>query len=76
MLEFKTNIEIELMDEEDKPVGNEEYIIYLTNGEVRKGKLDGSGYKKEEKIPPCHHSIRFPCLNNIRRENMPWPGRP
>ena len=60
LLDYKDWIEIELKDEEDNPIADEEYILYLSNGEVRKGKLDGNGYKKEEKIPPGDCNVKFP----------------
>jgi len=60
LLEYKDWIEIELKDKDDNPIANEEYILYLQNGEVRKGKLDSNGYRKEEKVPPGKYSIYFP----------------
>jgi len=62
LLSYKDWIEIELKDEEDKPVANEVYILYLSNGEIRKGKLDGNGYFREEKIPPGKCDVKFPNL--------------
>lgn len=62
LLGYKDYIEIELRDENNKPIANQDYILYLSNGEVRKGKLDGNGYKKEEKIPPGKFDIKFPNL--------------
>lgn len=55
-------IEIELKDDEGNPRANEEYILYLPNGKVEEGKLDGNGYKKIEKIPAGSYSIKFPNL--------------
>jgi hypothetical protein len=60
LLEYKDWIEIELRDAEDKPLQNEDYILYLPDGEVRKGKLDNKGHKKEGKIPPGECDVRFP----------------
>jgi hypothetical protein len=65
LLEFRDCIEIELKDEEDDPVPNEDYILYLSNGEVRKGQLDGNGFKKEENIPPGECSVRFPKRSHV-----------
>ena len=65
LLEFKDWIEVELRDEEDNPIPDEEYILYLPNGEVRKGKLDGNGFKKEEKVPQGRCKVRFPDLSDI-----------
>jgi uncharacterized Zn-binding protein involved in type VI secretion len=61
-------IEIELKDEEGKAIADEEYVIYLPNGEVRKGKLDGNGYKKEEKVPKGNYSVMFPNLARFKND--------
>ena len=42
-----------LKDEEGKGFADEEYLLYLSNGEIRRGRLDRNGYKKEEKLPPA-----------------------
>jgi len=65
LLEYEDWIEIELRDEDGQPIANEEYVLFLASGEVRKGKLDQKGYKKEEKIPPqgCH--IKFPKAGEV-----------
>ncbi len=60
LLSVKDYIEIELRDAEDNPVAEQEYILYLSNGEVREGKLDKNGYAKEEKIPPGKCHVKFP----------------
>ncbi len=65
LLTYKDYIEIELKDNDNNAVANEEYILYLSDGEVRKGKLDGNGYKKEEKIPPGQCDIKFPKLLDV-----------
>ena len=62
ILEYKDWIEIELKDQDDKPVANEEYMIYLKNGETRKGRLDADGISREENVPPGHYSVEFPNL--------------
>lgn len=67
-LSYKDYIEIQLKDEKDKPMGGEEYILYLPDGEVRKGKLDRDGYKKEEKIPPGLCQIKFPNLTDVKSQ--------
>lgn len=64
---YRDWIEIELKDKDGKPKGNEEYIMYLSNGEIRKGKLDNNGYKKEEKVPPVQHRIEFPNVETSVR---------
>jgi hypothetical protein len=62
ILEYKDWIEIELKDQDDKPVANEEYMLYLKNGEARKGRLDANGYSREKDVPPGHYSVEFPNL--------------
>jgi uncharacterized Zn-binding protein involved in type VI secretion len=64
---YRDWIEIELKDKDGKPRGNEEYIMYLSNGEIRKGKLDGNGYKREEKVPPVQHRVEFPNVETSVR---------
>ncbi len=65
LLEYKDSIEFELKDQNDTGIGNEEYILYLSDGSIRKGKLDGKGYAKEEKIRPGRYVVKFSALPNI-----------
>ncbi|MGA1870936.1 MAG: hypothetical protein ACMUJM_20560 [bacterium] len=67
LLYYKDYIEIELMDEDEHPLAYEEYILYFSDGSVRKGKLDGKGYKKEENCPPGYYQILFPHLPYVVR---------
>ena len=62
MLYNEDFIEIELKDDEGNAKGNEEFILFLPNGKVEYGKLDGNGYKKVEKIPAGKYSLQFPNL--------------
>lgn len=62
LLGYKDWLEIELKDEEDNPLANAEYVLYLPNGVVKKEKLDSNGYKKIEKIPPGPCNIKFEKL--------------
>lgn len=62
MLYIEDFIEIELKDDEGNAKANEEFILFLSNGKVEQGKLDGNGYKKIEKIPAGKYSIKFPNL--------------
>jgi uncharacterized Zn-binding protein involved in type VI secretion len=59
ILDYKDYVEIELRDDEDKPVKGAKYTLRLSSGEVRQGTLNNDGYGKEEKIPPgrCHVSF-------------------
>lgn len=66
LLEYKDWIEIELKDENGNPMAEEEYILRLTNGEIRNGKLDKNGYKKEENIPPTTCKVEFVNIPEVR----------
>jgi uncharacterized Zn-binding protein involved in type VI secretion len=59
-------IEIELKDDEDNPLADEEYIVFTPSGEIRTGKLNGSGYVKEEKISGGVCSVKFPKLPKFK----------
>jgi len=54
---------VELKDEDDNVMSDEEFIVFISNGEIRKGKLDKNGYKKIEKLPPRPWQIIFPNIN-------------
>lgn len=67
LLGFQDWLEIELKDEKGNPIANEDYIFYLSNGEIRKGKLDSKGKKREEKVPPVSHRVGFPNQPNVTK---------
>jgi hypothetical protein len=52
------------VDEDKNPIKDERVNIVLPTGEVREEKLDGSGKKKVEKIPPGKYTVKFPDLFN------------
>jgi uncharacterized Zn-binding protein involved in type VI secretion len=58
-------VEIEVCDEGGQPLGNEEYIIYSSSGEVRRGQLDGNGYAREDNLPAGSCSVHLPNLPEI-----------
>ncbi len=62
LLEYRDYVEIQLQDDEGNGIGDQDYVLYLPNGEVREGTLDGSGYKREENVSPGVYSVRFPNL--------------
>jgi len=66
LLEYRDYIEIEAVDEDGDPMADVEYVLYLPNGALRTGTLDGSGCLREENIPPGLCSIRFPNLPAFR----------
>lgn len=59
LLEFKDWIEIELTDPFGNPFAGEEYVVYLPDGQERRGKLDDQGFAREEDIPPGPCEIEF-----------------
>jgi hypothetical protein len=48
-------------------MAGEDYVVYLSNGEVRQGKLDSNGYMKEENIPPVFVHVAFPGYRDVRK---------
>jgi len=67
LLGYKDWIAIELEDWKGKKIPNEDYILYLPDGSIRKGRLDQNGYKKEEKIPPGKCGLVFPNRSSVIR---------
>ncbi|MCL4221617.1 MAG: hypothetical protein KJZ65_09615 [Phycisphaerales bacterium] len=56
-------IEIELVDESDKPVAGAQYEVTLSDGRVASGMLNGEGWARLEGIPPGTCRICFPKLD-------------
>jgi len=52
LLIFKDYVELELKDDDGKPVGNVKYTVFLPNGGVKEGYLNKDGYAKEDDLPP------------------------
>ena len=69
LLRYRDWIGIELVDEEGEPIADEAYVLYFTNGEVRRGQLDGNGQAREENIPPAAHEVRFPNYHSVIRND-------
>lgn len=67
LLKYKDHIEIELRNEEGNHIGNEQYVVYLSNGNVRKGTLDESGQAKVKNVPPVTADVRFPAVGEVER---------
>ena len=66
LLKFKDYIELKLKDQDGNPLGNKNYRLTLSTGEVRNGTLDGQGHAKEENIPPGKVKIIY----NVRGEEQ------
>lgn len=58
-------IEVQVTDEDGNPLIDEDYVLFLPNGERREGKTDGNGFVKERDIPSGEISIEFPNLEGI-----------
>lgn len=56
-------IEIELIDEGDKPVPGEPYKVTLPDDSIREGKLDAKGQARIEKIREGTCKVTFPNLD-------------
>ncbi|MDA1076895.1 MAG: hypothetical protein O3A63_19415 [Proteobacteria bacterium] len=56
-------IEIELIDEADKPIAGERYEITLPDGSVTKGSLDSNGFARIDGIDPGECQISWPNLD-------------
>ena len=65
MLEYYDCLEIEILDEEGNPIPEIEYILTLSNGEYRTGKLDSRGKSLEERVPPGYHRVEFTNRENL-----------
>ncbi len=56
-------IEIELVDEENKPVPGEPYKITTSDNKVESGTLDNKGFARVEGIEPGTCKVTFPKLD-------------
>ena len=60
MLEYRDFVELYLKNDDEEAIGNAQYRVFLSNGEVRSGQLDGNGYAKIENVPPGRWRAEFP----------------
>ena len=58
-----TWIEIQLVDEQDRPVPSEQYSIELPDGLVRNGSLDAEGLARLDGLQPGTCKVTFPRLD-------------
>lgn len=68
MLVVTDDVEITLKDKDGNAVPDKKYKVYLPTGEVRQGRLDGSGYAKETNVPAGRVRVAF----EVRDES--WGG--
>ena len=59
-LKIADALEIELLDADGEGIADADYEIILPGGEIRTGKLDGSGKAKFEDLEPGGAEVRFP----------------
>jgi uncharacterized Zn-binding protein involved in type VI secretion len=52
VLTYRDYVEIQLNDEDNNPIGNAQYQIALSTGEIRTGTLDGNGFARVNNVPP------------------------
>jgi len=68
LLAYQDSLNIELKTTKGKPAKGEQYVVYLSNGEVRKGKLDGSGKAEVKDVPPGKFNVKFPEKGHISKD--------
>jgi hypothetical protein len=81
---IKTWIAIKLVDENDRPIPNEKYIIIFPDGTKKEGNLDANGYAYFDGIPPGICTVGFPdfgpfcsfvsTLTQSQRTDPSWAG--
>lgn len=59
ILSIKDYFEMELKDEDGKPVGGAKYRAVLPDGTIKEGTLDSNGYAKLKKVPPGRVEVTF-----------------
>jgi len=59
LLYYEDYAEIIFKDEKGNIIADKEYKVFLPSGEIKEGKLDGSGKAKIEKLPPGKIKISF-----------------
>ena len=57
LMRFTDWIEINYEDNDGNAIGNRDYQIFLSSGEVRRGRLDGNGHAREEDVPPGAYEL-------------------
>ena len=65
LLYYEDQIDIAVQDDEGNPLAGEDYILYVSNGAVRRGTLNGQGRLQEDNIPAGFCHACFPNLPNV-----------
>jgi hypothetical protein len=61
-------IEIELVDDEGKPVANERWFVELPDGSTKSGSTDANGYARIDGVDPGTAKISFPDMDKTAYE--------
>lgn len=65
LLEYRDVIKVKLLNEDGQPVAQGDYVLYLSDGSIQQGKLDGSGSVTVDDAPIGPWSVRFPGKKDI-----------
>ena len=65
LLEYRDVIKVTLLDADGQPVAQGDYVLYLGDGTIQQGKLDGSGSVTVDDVPIGRWGVRFPGRKNI-----------
>jgi uncharacterized Zn-binding protein involved in type VI secretion len=63
LLSLTDTLEIQLVDDDDRPISGEECVVYFRNGQVRKAVTDSQGQVKTKSTPPGHVEVILPTLS-------------
>lgn len=75
--ELRTHwIELELLDEEDRPQAQEPYWIRLANGMIQEGLLNDQGIVRIDRIPAGMSLVKFPTIDREEWEVASSPVKP
>jgi uncharacterized Zn-binding protein involved in type VI secretion len=67
LLEYKDDIEFTLKDKDGNAIPDKKYRVILPSGEVKEGKLDGSGYAKAADVAPGKLKVSI----NVKDDKFP-----
>lgn len=66
--EEKHFIEIELVDDEGKPVANERWFVELPDGSTKSGSTNANGYARIDGVDPGTAKVSFPDMDKASYE--------
>ena len=65
LLKFNDWLKVKLVDQHEKMLGEQDYVIQLPNGKEVKGKSDAEGQISEEGLPPGRCRIELPKIEGV-----------